>query len=607
MPADLHFLRPEWFLALPVLLLVWPLHRRHLASASSWERAIDPALLGHLLDRSITKAATPPFWLIAVAWVIAITALAGPAWDRVPQPVQERQNSLVILLDLSLSMRSTDVRPDRLTAAKRKLRDLLEGRDEGTTGMIVYARDAHLVSPLTDDANTIINMLPALDPSIMPLPGSRLAPALELAAELQRGGGANSGRLLVITDEIRDVEAASDAAGSYEISVLGVGTATGAPIPLQQGYLKDSAGVMVIPALDAGQLRQFADRVGGRFATLTLGDADLEYLLAPSAVPDDEFRAVDRDFDVWFEEGPWLVLLLLPIAALAFRRGWLWAVLLVVPVTFAPQPAYALEWQDLWQTADQQAAAALAQGDADKFANPEWKAAARYRAGEFETAASEFAAVGTPGGHYNEGNALARLGDLEAALAAYDKTLSAEPEHEDARFNRELIEDLLQQQQQQQNGENGEQQEGEQQDGANGQDQNSADDGSASEQQQGSESSDPSGDQSGDDAEQQTANNGQEPQTPPEQLDEAPAAQDAEEGDEAQQQTAESEPGAEEPEQDEQQVARMDREQAEAEQALRQWLQRVPDDPGGLLRAKFRRKSAERGETSRGGDTDATW
>ena len=198
MPAELHFLRPEWFLALPILLLIWPLTRRHANATSSWEQAIEPRLLEHLLDRTITRVSTPPYWLLGIAWIITLTALAGPAWRQIPQPVQEKQDALIVLLDLSLSMRSTDVRPDRLTAAKRKLRDLLYARAEGVTGLIVYARDAHTVVPLTDDANTIVNILPALDPSIMPVPGSRLGPALELASELQRGGGVTSGRLLII-------------------------------------------------------------------------------------------------------------------------------------------------------------------------------------------------------------------------------------------------------------------------------------------------------------------------------------------------------------------------------------------------------------------------
>jgi len=604
MPAELHFLRPEWFLALPILLLIWPLTRRHANAASSWEQAIEPRLLKHLLDRTITRVSTPPYWLLGIAWIITLTALAGPAWRQIPQPVQEKQDALIVLLDLSLSMRSTDVRPDRLTAAKRKLRDLLYARAEGVTGLIVYARDAHTVVPLTDDANTIVNILPALDPSIMPMPGSRLGPALELASELQRGGGVTSGRLLIITDEIRDPDAALAAVGTYEIAVLGVGTAIGAPIPLESGYLKDSSGVMVMPSLDADELRAFAERAGGRFATLTLGDADLDYLLAQTNMSNVKFRAVDRDFDVWFEEGPWLVLLLLPLSVAAFRRGWLWSIVIVLPLAIGSEPAYALEWRDLWQTADQRGAEALAGGDASAaaqtFTDPRWKATARYRAGDYEAAADDFGAAGTPTGYYNEGNALARLGKLDEALLAYDKTLATEPDHDDARFNHELIQKLLQQRQQQsselQDEEQNELKSTQESDQADSQQEGERDDVGEPSQTQPGEG------ESGQGGEPQTAANGEGAERPPpKQLDEG---SDGEESDQKAQPATADYSNTE----GEQQMVGTEGQETEAEQALRQWLQRVPDDPGGLLRAKFRRKSAERRDPpGREGDADVTW
>ncbi|MBS04901.1 MAG: hypothetical protein CMQ24_19645 [Gammaproteobacteria bacterium] len=606
MPAEFHFLRPEWFFALPLILLIWPLARLAIQSATSWERAIDPRLLAHLLDRASARPSKAPLWLIPPAWLLAITALAGPVWQQLPQPVQEKQDALVILLDLSLSMLATDVQPNRLTAARRKLRDLLETRDEGVTGLIVYAGDPHTVSPLSDDANTIVNMLPALDPSIMPVPGSRLAPAISLASELFRGGGAQTGRILVMTDEIRDVVDAAAATGGHAISVLGIGTATGAPIPLAEGDLKDNQGVMVIPTLDPSPLRRFVDDTGGRFATMTLGDADLDYLLAPNDVIDDSFRDIDRDFDVWLEEGPWLVLLVLPLAALAFRRGWVWCAVLLLPLALAPQPASAFEWADLWQRADQRGAEQLAAGDAEAaaatFDDPDWRAAARYRAGDFETAAGEFARADTATGHYNSGNALARLGKLDEALTAYDATLAAEPEHEDSRFNRDLVAQLLNQQQQQQNpSDGGDEQQQQTQDQQQGE-QNSGESEQGEQQNAGSDA-EQDGEQGG--QEQQAAEHAggeQEQHASPESLD-------AGEEEQAQQASAETAEQQETETEGEQQaaLAQLDSEEAEAEQALRQWLQRVPDDPGGLLRAKFRRKSAERNQSGRAGQPDAAW
>ena len=142
-----------------------------------------------------------------VAWILATIAIAGPVWRQTPQPVHEREDALVVIFDLTKSMLATDVKPDRLVRAKRKLIDLLELREEGVTALIVFSGDAHVVSPLTDDTKTIAAMIPALSPDLVPAPGSALAPALVKAVDLFRDGGTASGRILIITDEIRDVVA----------------------------------------------------------------------------------------------------------------------------------------------------------------------------------------------------------------------------------------------------------------------------------------------------------------------------------------------------------------------------------------------------------------
>ena len=141
-------------------------------------------MLQHILDNPNKQVSRSPLSLILIAWLLAIMALAGPVWRETPQPVHEREDALVIIFDLSRSMLATDVKPDRLVRAKRKLIDLLELRDEGVTALIVFAGDAHTVSPLTDDTNTITAMIPALSPDIVPAPGSRLTSALKRAIEL---------------------------------------------------------------------------------------------------------------------------------------------------------------------------------------------------------------------------------------------------------------------------------------------------------------------------------------------------------------------------------------------------------------------------------------
>ena len=582
--ANFHFLRPEWFYALFPALLLYLLLGYRRSHHSNWEQAIDPHLLPHLLDNPDQKVSRSPLALLLLAWMLATLALAGPVWRKTPQPVQEREDALVILFDLTRSMLATDVKPDRLVRAKRKLIDLLELRDEGVTALVVFAGDAHTVSPLTDDTRTIAAMIPALSPDIVPAPGSQLTPALEGAIQLFRNGGMASGRILIITDEIRDLVAAQKAAGryrnTYPVSVMSVGTREGAPIPLvprrpDLGFLKDAGGNLVIPKLNTQALQDFAELAGGRYSPMTLTEEDLDYLLADQPLPEDAaFRELEQEFDVWFEEGPWLLLLLLPLASLAFRRGWLWSLALLVALPV--HQTRASLWDDLWQTRDQQGMRALESGDArlaaDLFENRAWKATAHYRGENFDDAARQFGDIDTSSGKYNLGNAFARQGLFNEAIEAYQQALALDPDNEDAEFNRALIEKLLQEQQQQQQ-----------------QNQNPED----SEQQQDQEQNQQE-QESRDQQDRQEQNQASQEQQQPEQQEQQQQEQQAQQP---------------EPQQSEQASAQESRLDEEEQQALQQWLRRVPDDPGGLLRNKFRQQYEARlkeGKVS-GNDTNSDW
>lgn len=580
-----HFLRPEWFYALIPAVLLFLLMQYRKGHATTWEKSIDPEFLNYLLDSHTGKQGTGALWILLVAWLLGVTAMAGPVWEKTPQPIAEREDALVIVFDLTWSMYATDVKPNRLVRAKRKLQDLLATRAEGVTGLIVFAGDAHTVSPLTDDTNTIASMIPALEPEIMPAPGSELAPALGRAVELFEDAGVTSGRILIMTDEIRDIAAAQSVARenrfAYPVSVISVGTTAGAPVPINsfnQGYLKDASGNLVIPKVDVGSLREFARVAGGRYSQMTLADEDLSYLLAEEPLrADEEFREIDRDFDIWHEEGPWLLLFLLPLAALAFRRGWLWCLALLI--TMPVDQAHANLWDDLWQTPDQQGVQALESGEparaAELFESEGWKGTAHYRTGSYDEAANRFAGVKSSDGRYNLGNALARQGQYEEAIDAYAQALEMNPANEDAAFNKQLVEDLLAQQQQEQ--------QDQQQDGEDGEDSEPQDQ-NADDQQQ-----------SQDEQNQDQAGNEQQ-------------QQQNEQQDQQQQQQAEEQEQADQPSQ--QQIAEDSAELDEEErQALQQWLRRVPDDPGGLLRRKFEKQYNDRmreGSISRG-DAERNW
>jgi len=418
-----------------------------------------------VLSKSAGKQRRYPLLLVFIAASLCITALAGPVYKKLPQPVYREQSSLVILLDLSQSMNASDIKPSRLARAKLELLDLLKARKTGQTALIVYAADAFVVTPLTDDNNTIANLVPSLETDMMPAQGSNLAKALAKTVSLFTQAGVIKGDILVITDDIhqRDESAIKKiAAQGYRLSIFGIGTTAGGPIPLDAeaggGFLQDSHGAIVIPKLDPEKLQRFALSGGGLYTSLQAGDEDVNKLSAlfqsSEIAPQTNDTTKDKNLnaDLWQEEGHWLLLPLLFFAALWARRGWL-AVFLIFMLPL-PQPAYAdgIDTQHLWSTPDQKAMQAFNKGDleqaAENFTNPQWKASALYRKGDYEAAAKTLENADNSNGNYNRGNALARQGKLEDAIKAYDKALELDASNADARYNREQVKQALKKQQQ---------------------------------------------------------------------------------------------------------------------------------------------------------------
>ena len=344
MPAEFHFLRPDWLWALPaVVLLTFALARRQLAPGS-WQRIVDPALIPHVLSRRQMKGMSHRWWLAALGGILATIALAGPSWNRVEQPVFRSEQAIVVALDLSRSMDAQDVSPSRLLRAKLKILDILEARSSGQTALIVYSANAFTVTPLTTDADTVASLVNSLTTDIMPSRGSYPAAAISKGQQLLEQAGVVFGEVVLITDGGSTPQALKAARelrdAGFTLSVLGVGTLDGAPIPRAGGgFVTNRSGQIVIPRLESDGLRELASTGGGRYATLSADSRDIDVLLSgevSTGASSDQSLATDQ----WKEEGPWLLLLLVPLASLAFRRGWL--LMLLVMVMPIAEPVYAV-------------------------------------------------------------------------------------------------------------------------------------------------------------------------------------------------------------------------------------------------------------------------
>ncbi|HCS44211.1 MAG TPA: hypothetical protein DIW52_15510 [Pseudomonas sp.] len=560
-----YWFRPWWLLLLPLLgWLLWQLWHRQ-KRAGRWQMILPPAFHAALLSGGSGRDSKLPWVALGVAWVLTILALLGPSWERVEQTSQKPADPLVVILELTPEMLATDVTPNRLEQARRKLFDLLQSRSDVQTAIVVYAGSAHTLVPLSDDLSTSRNLLDALKPSLMPQAGHRADLAVAKALALLNQGALGEGRILLIgstlTEQERQGIRQALEGKSTQFLMLGVGTAEGAPITQEDGsFLKDDQGAILVPHLDEPGLKAFANALDGRYRHARLDDTDLRALGlfdGPRALRSD---GQTLRLDTWADQGYWLLLPLLLLAACAGRRGWL----LCLPLLFLlPQPSYAFDFEDLWLRPDQQGSHLLKQKRpaeaARRFTDLQWQGVALYEAGDYSGAAQRFATGNDARAHYNRGNALAKSGALEAALDAYEQALERQPDLRPALTNKALVENLIKQKNTPPAVESK---------------QNPGDENQADEQEPppGAATQPSSNGEPKTDAGQTTTSDSEQPSTAPSKpgANEVPGS---ELGDE-QHTTPPLRPAN----------ASIDGEQR---QALEQWLRKIPDNPGELLRRKF--------------------
>tara|TARA_B100000929_G_scaffold253086_2_gene213792 strand:+ start:1928 stop:3850 length:1923 start_codon:yes stop_codon:yes gene_type:complete len=619
-----HFLRPEWFAAIIPLLLLVILIRKATAKQSGWQSVIPSHLYQYMVIGKTEVGAKPPIMLLAIAWFVSVIALAGPTWERLPQPVYQLKMGHVLVIDMSLSMRATDMTPDRLTRAKYKAIDLVNAIGEGEMGLVAYAGDAFVISPLTEDAANITTLIPSLSPEIMPVPGSDPLLGIESAAALLTNAGYNSGMIYWITDgiELAQQNELQEYVASipFTLNALTVGTAEGAPIRQQSGeLLKDHTGSIVIPKLNDNAVKGVVKTSGGRFESFTSNDADIEALAAISLLDKGNSEEDEEDSNIqgdqWKEVGPYLVVLLLPLAAFAFKRGLVFLLLvglLSPPVMLkahalqgsdvaserqsgienSAQPKSLSWWQKPFMNDNQEALNSYQRGkykDAvSQFDDKLWKASSLYKSGEYERALAAFENIPGPESLYNQGNALAKLGKLEKAIEKYELALQEAPDFEDAKANKKIIEDLLEQQAQQEK-------QNQQQNQQQGSDQNQNQDNQQSGQNQQQNSTEQNGEQQNSDNAERSEDS--EP-SEPEQQEPSSQQDNADQGENAQQNSAqalnEEESSAQEAEAMQSQAGELSDAEKEELQRMESLMRRVPDDPAFLLKRKMQLEAQKR-------------
>lgn len=628
-----HFLRPLVLLSIPILLaVIWVWMRIKLAS-SQWQ-SILPA---HLHQRLITSKgdghSKQPFVWLMIALTIACIGIAGPAWEKLPQPLYQSNSGRVVVMDMSLSMRATDVSPNRLARAKFKALDLINEINDGEVGLVAYSSDAFTISPLTEDISNLENLIPSLSPEIMPGSGSNPAAGLAQAMQLLDNAGYQNGHIYWITDgiELEDVKALRDLINDtqYEFSALLIGTDEGAPIQLLDGsLLKDGSGAIVIPRLNPNYINQALSPSNARHTRMSIDDSDIRSMLLTSSRLDEVRADADKQStgDAWRDMGPYFALLLLPIALLMFRKGLLFSLMLLVllplqtPKSYAQQPYLSapsagttLQTSDspivenipsLFLNRNQQGQRAFTAGDYASanqlFDDINWQAATAYKSGDYGRAADLYQQADGLDSIYNRGNALAKTGELQKAIDAYTTVLKLAPDHPEAARNKKIVEDLLEQQQDPSSEQEQDQQSEQQNDEKSESDQQEQ----SQENAQNDQNSDqqPEQSQDGEQQDQQNQSQDQSEQDQPGDSEQNPPDDPQQKSADQQQQPAPSAADSNEdengePEQQSVQAveqSEMTLEEREQMQRLQTLMNKVPDDPAFLLQRKMLIESQRR-------------
>lgn len=564
-----HFLRPWWLLLLLLPLFFYIKSLRGRTNKSSWEKVCDKRLLDYLLIKGSSAQRKIMSWLALIGMVSAIVAAAGPSWKKIELPSLTPENPLMILLNMSSDMKEKDLTPNRLSRAKYKIKDLLETIKGAQAGLEVYSKEPFVISPLTEDSEIIINLLPAVNLDVMPRNGDRLDRAIDLAVEKFKNAGFIQGEIAIF---------APDAGERFDLALDAAQRAKA------QNY---HVNIIATTTTPSERLQLIAQKGGGDYLALGANDTEIKALAAKINKSQGILKESKNWQSIWLDYGYYLLALPLLCCLYFFRRG-----ILVITLIVSATPAQA----GFFLNNNQEGLKLFNNGEyeqaGNRFEDVRWRGASLYKNGNFEAAYQEFAKGSDITALYNQGNALAKSGKIKEAISKYEEVLKLNPQHEDAKFNLEYLKQQQQQQNQPQNNQDQNQdKDKDEQQSSSKQDQ----------QQNGDENKEQNQDQKQENQSQNDENLTQQNQSQPQnsqQGEQEPQPQETPEPNEEQPQNQSQNSNNEQKAAEEQQEQNQPRSQGgalqkeeeapkydEEVQAKAQQYREIPEDPGGLLKA----------------------
>jgi Ca-activated chloride channel family protein len=608
--SELHFAQPLWLWVLLAIPLIWGLfflYYQQQQPLNQLEKFIDKHLIPHLLLGSEHEKKRQwhnlLFW--SLVWSCLTLALAGPRWDFREAAVFTRDQNLAILLDLSESMNAKDVSPSRLGRAKQKIEDLLNMSKDVKIGLIAFAADPHMVVPMTEDKQTIRHLLPSLDTHLVYVQGSKLTPALEMAAAMLENEPGSNKAIAVISDGgFEDASAIYTAKKLAEQGILlysiGVGTQEGAALTDNQGAIVKKDGSAIISKLEREKFQEISNIGHGRYF-------DADHTQQVALIFDDLEKRSDiqqeahKTHRFWEERFYLLLLPVLPFFLWWYQRGYIFALLFL---TLTPTYSQA-NLKDYFYNNEQHAKQAYEDEDytaaAQAFQDHYRKGVSLYRMGDYAEAEEMFRLSTRPevasSAAYNLGNALALQEKLKEASTAYEEVLEKWPDHKQARENLEIVKKLLEQQEQQQQDSNrnnqddneNSQENADQQKDKQDQQQSEKKDNSQKQEHQKPSQEHPSKDL---DSEEETESSQNQENTPQEETPQDSSEEQQSSSDTGEEETAQQE---QEPPSSSPQEAEKQEQPSQDDQDADLWLSQIKNDPHAFLKNKFYLESKKNG------------
>ncbi|WP_191602839.1 vWA domain-containing protein [Marinomonas algicola] len=558
----LYFARPTWLLLIVFTLICVFLFNQKGIKKTNFQGFIDPKLLPFLTSTNNNRAV--PKWFSLLSVCLAIIGLSGISWEKQPQPTYASNAKTILLIDQSISLYATDIKPNRLTRLKHKLQDVINAIDEGEVAMVAFAGDAYTISPFSADKTTLTHFLLALDPLIMPLYGSNLLSGIETSLSLLNNTSSPT-NLIIFTDSVSDQEVREipqlDKIKSLNVSIIGIGTQEGGEIVLPDGNRLRKNNRLIEPKLPDDKLKQLANSLNGQYYNNHLTDKVINSITTNVKMNQKTLQESNALSNIWIEKGHWFMMPFLIWLLLQFRPGAY--LLIIISFTVHPPPSMAspLDW---FMTNDQRAQSRVDQGNwegaAELFQNKKWQAASNYALEKYAEAADVLESqASSANDFYNLGNSLALSGEIEDAIKAYEQSLELNP---DSKETKENLAYLKQKQKEQQDKE-------QQQNKADSEEDSEED----SDQQEQTSQNEDNNNQAQSDQKNNKQNNS------------------SDEQEENQQEQAENQEPGEESDNKKNLDNHSKSENAplsdEEKIALDQWLRQIQDDPGGLLKRKL--------------------